>query len=476
MHLRHAFSMVLLAWMLSLQSAWVVHAVPVVGDATISFWVRRALLEDPRIEASNIKVNTSAGIVTLAGSVRNVIAKRYADLETKKIAGVRGVVNALVVTPSFRSDTDITQDVRKRLINNAAITSEGIRVTVHQGTVTLAGTVASWAERQEAELLAGEVRGVTDVINQLVVQYPHGRSDAEIQHDVATTLARDVYLTGLPIDASVKDGVVTLQGEVGTVYQKERAGDDARLTWNVIGVNNNLTLARGESRGTRQHSPTLTDDQLTAAVRDTLAADQRLMSSDVTVHVQHGAVTLHGLVPSYYQKRLTVQTARDVGVTGVTDRLAVRTAPRDDADLQADVAWQLHTDALLAPGSLHIRCHNGIVTLTGEVNSAFEKRHATEVAARVPGIRDLVNNITVSTHWDTDAAMAQRIQDFLAANAETQWVAHQIHVVVNQGVVTLTGTVNFWSERDAAGDVAFETEGVRRVDNQLTIASTESVQ
>jgi osmotically-inducible protein OsmY len=463
--------------MLSLQSAWVVHAAPVIGDETIAFWVHRALLEDPRIEAANISVNTSAGIVTLAGSVRNMIAKRYADLEAKKIAGVRGVVNALFVTPSFRFDADITQDVRKRLMNDAAITSEGMRVTVHQGIVTLAGTVTSWAERQEAELLAGEVRGVTNVINQLVVQYPHGRSDAEIQHDVATALARDVYLTGLPLDASVKDGVVTLQGEVGTVYQQERAGDDARLIWNVIGVNNNLTLARGESRGTRQQSPTLTDDQLTAAVHDTLVVDQRLTSSDVTVRVQHGAVTLHGLVPSYYQQRLAAQTARDVvGVTGVTDRLAVRTAPRDDADLQADVAWQLHTDALLAPGSLHVRCHNGIVTLTGDVNNAFEKRHATEVTARVPGLRDLVNNITVSLHWDTDAAIAQRIQDFLAANAETQWVAHQIRVAINQGVVTLTGTVNFWSERDAAGEVAFETEGVRRVDNQLAVASTESVQ
>jgi len=116
---------------------------------------------------------------------------------------VRGVVNELFVAPSFRVDADITQAVRQRLSTSAPIASDALRVTVHQGTVTLEGTVASWAERQEAGLLAGEVRGVRAVTNTLVVQYPHTRPDAAIQHDVATPLARDVYLTGLPIAATM---------------------------------------------------------------------------------------------------------------------------------------------------------------------------------------------------------------------------------------------------------------------------------
>jgi osmotically-inducible protein OsmY len=210
-------------------------------------------------------------------------------------------------------------------------------------------------------------------------------------------------------------------------------------------------------------------------VRDALAADQRLASSDVTVDVQQGEVTLHGQVPSLYQKRLAEQVAHDVvGVAGVTDRLAVRTAQRDDADIQDDVRLQLATDAFLAPGRLGVRSHNGIVTLTGDVNTQFEKLYATDVAARVKGIRTIVNNMTVRTAWDTDAAIGRRIQDFLSTSAELQWVARQIHVAVNQGVVTLTGTVNFWSERHAAGEAAFETEGVRRVDNQLVVTSPET--
>jgi osmotically-inducible protein OsmY len=476
-NLHRALPIIVLAWILGLHNAWAIQADSQPDDTSMTFWVRQAVLQDSRIGLSDITVDTSDGIVILVGSVPSVSARQYADREAKKIAGVRGVVNELFVAPSFRIDADITQDVRQRLSTSASISSDALRVTVHQGTVTLEGTVASWAERQEAGLLAGEVRGVRAVTNTLVVQYPHTRPDAAIQRDVATTLARDVYLTGLPIAATVQNGVVTLMGEVATVYQQERAGDAARLVWNVTGVNNDLLVTQRGSIGTRQKSPTPTDAQLTAAVYDTLAADQRLAPSEVTVHVQQGEVTLHGVVPSYYQKHLAEQAAHDVvGVAKVTNGLAVRTAPRDDADIQADVQLQLNMDALLAPGSLGVRSHNGIVTLTGNVNSDFVKLHVTAVTARLKGIRNILNNITVRSDWDTDAAIERRIKDFLASNAETQGVADQIRVTVNQAVVTLTGPVNFWSERAAAGEVAFKTAGVRRIDNQLVVMSTEAAQ
>lgn len=477
MNLQRAFPIIVLAWILGLHTAWAIQADSQPDDTSMTFWVRQAVLQEPRIGPSDITIDTSDGIVTLVGSVPNVSARQYAEREAKKIAGVRGVVNELFVAPSFRLDADITQAVRQRLSTSAPIASDALRVTVHQGTVTLEGTVASWAERQEAGLLAGEVRGVRAVTNTLVVQYPHTRPDAAIQRDVATTLARDVYLTGLPIAATVQNGVVTLMGEVATVYQQERAGDAARLVWNVTGVINDLTVTQGGSMGTRQKSPMPTDAQVTAAVYDTLAADQRLAPSEVTVHVQQGEVTLHGVVPSYYQKHIAEQVAHDVvGVARVINELAVRTAHRDDADIQADVQLQLNTDALLAPGSLGVRSHNGIVTLTGNVNSDFVKLHVTAVTARLKGIRNILNNITVSSAWDTDAAIERRIKDFLASNAETQGVADQIRVTVNQAVVTLTGPVNFWSERAAAGEVAFKTAGVRRIDNQLVVLSTEAAQ
>jgi osmotically-inducible protein OsmY len=173
-----------------------------VADSDINYWVNEALFEDPRIDASEITASTFDGIVTLSGTVRNLAAKEYADSETKKIRGVLGVINKIVVMPDFRFDTDIAQDVRHRIVNSSTIVSNNINVVYTDGKVSLAGEADSWAEKQEAGLLASEVRGVTAVNNNLLVRYKSKRSDQEIKKDAISALNRDVYLTGLPIRMS----------------------------------------------------------------------------------------------------------------------------------------------------------------------------------------------------------------------------------------------------------------------------------
>lgn len=65
-------------------------------DETITFWVKETLREDPRIVISKINLSTQSGIVTLTVQVPNLSSKEYADLEAKKIRGVRGVINKLI--------------------------------------------------------------------------------------------------------------------------------------------------------------------------------------------------------------------------------------------------------------------------------------------------------------------------------------------------------------------------------------------
>jgi osmotically-inducible protein OsmY len=187
----------------------------------MTFWVRQAVLHDPRIGPADITVDTSDGIVTLVGSVPNVSARQYADREAKKIAGVRGVVNELFVAPSFRVDTDIAQDVRQRLNTSAPISSDALRVTVHQGSVTLEGTVASWAERQEAGLLAGEVRGVRAVTKTQAV-------------------ADQIRVT-------VNQAVVTLTGTVNFWSERATAGEVAFKTMGVRRIDNQLVVMSTEA-------------------------------------------------------------------------------------------------------------------------------------------------------------------------------------------------------------------------------------
>ncbi len=221
-------------------------------DQDISSWVNDALRHDPRVNGSRIEVSTEKGVVTLLGTVSNLASKKYADQEAKKIDGVVGVIDQVEVVPQRRSDLDISLEVRRRILNNATIQTQGIRVTCLQGVVTLEGKVDTYAEELEAELLASETRGVKEVHNNLLTAYESGRSDDEIKNDVTASLARDVYLSGLPITAAVKGGVVTLDGSVAAAYEKDRAEDDVRDLTHVKTVENNLkvnlTLRNGERK------------------------------------------------------------------------------------------------------------------------------------------------------------------------------------------------------------------------------------
>jgi hypothetical protein len=130
--------------------------------------------------------------------------------------------------------------------------------------------------RSTQQAAGSEVRGVSAVTDHLTVTYPKTRPDAEIQQDVETTLSNDVDLIGLPMRVTVTKGWVTLDGTVGSAYQKQRAGTSAHLIWNVTGVDNQLMVNPAMDRGTRRQAGKLTDARAAAAVRTVPRADAAL--------------------------------------------------------------------------------------------------------------------------------------------------------------------------------------------------------
>jgi len=443
------------------------------SDESITLWVKDALLEDARVPVLGIDISTNDGIVKLMGTVNNLAAKKYAGLEAAKIKGVRGVINEITVDAPFRYDFDIAQDVLQRILNSSSIKTRNIDVKVSEGKVLLSGSVTSMAEADQAQILATETRGVKSVTNNLVVTYPSERSDSDIRNDVQNALTRDVYLTGLPISVSVKDSVVTLKGDVGTAYQKERAASDVRWIWNVTKVDNKLNVEWWANEGTRKKSAVPTDDQLKQAVNDVLFQDLHIADPEnISVDAVAGHVTLRGFVPTFYQKRIAEKDANNVvGTAWVTNLLQVKAEPRSDRAILNNVRFELDTDyALDYLDFINTKVKNGVVTLTGDVNSLWDKTHAYDVVSRIAGVRGVINNIKVNYFSEyTDASIRIRIQDRLAANAETRWAADDIEVTVNNGKVILSGKVNYRSEYDAAENVAFNTSGVWAVVNQIKV-------
>jgi osmotically-inducible protein OsmY len=442
------------------------------SDYAISSWVREAFELDPRVASDDIAIDTVDGVVTLSGTTSNLIEQRYAKLEAKKIDGVRGVIDETVVAPSARPDREIKHDVELRLANSPFGRIRNSEVSVAHGDVTLAGDVPSWALRDAAERLVCEVRGVRSVTNELSVNPSGTATDDEKRDAIAAELQRDPYLTGLPIGVLVKDDVATLEGTVGNAYEKERAEEDAYLATSLNHLDNRLFVDWFEVRGVREVAPRPNDDQIAKFVRQELDLDSRLAEpSDIDVEVSEGRVTLSGSVPSTYERRLAEQDARNVvGVSGVTDLVSVSDQRRDDQAIANGVTIELGIDYALNGRDIGVQVSAGEVTLTGQVGSYFQKRHATDVAARVAGVRDVVNEITMSA-WPgyTDEETREGISRHLASNWKTRPVADRIHVSVEGGSAILSGTVDSWSERVEAERLAWLTEGVSDVKDDLVV-------
>jgi osmotically-inducible protein OsmY len=441
-------------------------------DASINFWVTRALSEDARIASPGISLTTSGGVVTLAGTAANLVQKNYAELEAKKIKGVVGVVNTIVVAPVSRPDIEIRQTIRRRIINSSVIYSESLGVEVKSGLVILTGTVLSYSEKQEISLLAGEVRGVTSVDNRISVNYVFKRPDAEIASDVQAKLARDVYLSGLSVAVSVQNGIAVLSGDVGNLYEKDRAAVDAIQVSNVSDVKNNLRVMWWAITGVRAKPPTPTDSVLTRWVSEELNTDLRITKPwEIVAGAKGGHVTLWGRLPTFRQKLLAQQDAADVvGVAWVSNLIAVKGPWRDDLSLYEDVHFALTSDDALSSDNITAFINDGVVTLSGTVNTEYEKSQAQKDVSGTLGVQYIVDNITVN--WqarDLDNAIKERIEDRLARNGVTWPLASKISVDVRSGTAILSGQVDSWAQYTEATQIAFRTIGVRSIDNRLLV-------
>lgn len=441
------------------------------SDGDIALWVKSALRHDPHVDPAGITVEVKKGIVTLTGGAHNLASKTAALEEAKKIDGVVGIIDELHVSTGWRPDADVAQDVRHRIVNNEMIESSWISTTCKDGTVTMHGKVGSWAEKQEAGIVAGEVRGVRKIVNDLSVDYSGLRSDEEIKQDAEAKLDLDVYLNGLPITVAVNDGVVTLSGSVGSKFEKDRADREVRYLSHVTRVENDLKVEYWEKRGTRTEQPKPpSNHELKKRVKRMLEQDTRVKASKIDVDTASGHVTLSGSVPYSYQKRIAEEDAKHtIGTAWVTNHLLVTGIHREDPSIRSDILSNLDSDYSLSGMGVSAYVKDGTVTLSGYVNSGWEKQHAEEVVTRVRGVKDIKNHIKVEHDQFSDSALVRDVRNRFSHNWITSPVHKDISVSIADGVATLTGDVDTWRERAEAARVALGTAGIWGVHNRTTV-------
>jgi osmotically-inducible protein OsmY len=146
-----------------------------------------------------------------------------------------------------------------------------------------------------------------------------------------------------------------------------------------------------------------------------------------------------------------------------------------DEDIQRDVLEELKWDPRVRPNEIGVAVKDGIVTLTGWVDSYLKKIAAEEDAHRVPGIKAVVNDIEVRLPGSaerTDADLAKAVVNALKWDAGIP--TDKIDVTVSHGWVTLKGEVDYYFQKRDAERVVSRLSGVRGVTNLLTVRALPS--
>jgi osmotically-inducible protein OsmY len=262
--------------------------------------------------------------------------------------------------------------------------------------------VGSYAEKDLAERLAW-LPGVQSVDTDHLDVEPWARdedvqlgerpdmADADVRTALTRVLDLDPRVRSSPIEVTVEDGTVSLRGEVDNLLAKRAATRDAFNTLGVIQVRDELVVRRGNS----------SDEEIRASIRAAIDGDRALERGHVEVHVDGGEVRLIGDVASSADYRRVEHIAsiapgveellNDVTVNGASPIAAsysyfggmYRAAAipsESDREVYEDVRSELFWSPFVDAEQVAIEVDDGIVTLTGAVDSLREKTLAAENA------------------------------------------------------------------------------------------------
>jgi osmotically-inducible protein OsmY len=137
----------------------------------------------------------------------------------------------------------------------------------------------------------------------------------------------------------------------------------------------------------------------------------------------------------------------------------------------------------LNPFTIDVDVENGSAKLTGKVETDIDRDLAEQIALGIEGVKKVDNQLTVDSAYQakasTEPSLSQRLDDVtLAATVKSKllWNSNteglDIKVVAENGRINLTGTAQTAEAKELAGRLAANTDGVREVNNLLSVSST----
>jgi len=206
---------------------------PMRADSAIQQDALAELTWDAAVDARNLGVAVTGGVVTITGQVDTYAEKREAERLAEMIPGVSAVrLDIEVITPEAFDDEALTVAIRNALSWAAYLPPQAVSVAVGQGWVTLAGTVRWGFQRQNAEDTVRYMKGVRGLTNAITV-VNRSAPARDIRANIEAALTRRYDAADQHVVVSVDDRVVTLTGTVTNWWHRFLSRNSA---WNAPGV------------------------------------------------------------------------------------------------------------------------------------------------------------------------------------------------------------------------------------------------
>lgn len=213
-----------------------------------------------------------------------------------------------------------------------------------------------------------------------------------------------------------------------------------------------------------------TDARIQEAVRSELQWTPDLEDSAIGVSVHDGVVELTGEVATLSERYIAVKvTQRVIGVTTVVDELAVVGEPSAadiDEKIGQQVSRMLEWYETMPGATIRAEVHDGVITLTGAVEWAYQRKAVHRTMQMLPNVRGVVNQV-VLTPREFPADTADRILDALRRQSSLAGTAITVHA--ENGKVTLGGTANTLVQKHDAEQVAWKHTGVMELHNNVRV-------
>lgn len=368
-------------------------------------------------------------------------------------------------------DTRIRDAILQTIDSRTAISPGQMEIQVKDGIAVLSGSVANLLQKTQAVEIAESIKGVRSVVDTITVQAA-AREDEAIRRDVRRSIVLTLKGRGEKIDAAVQKGVVVLTGVVDSWAISRLADHQAMAVLGVSEVDNRIHVKTQLQRE---------DAHIRADVRERLAADLYVDGRQVETAVTDGRVTLAGVVGTIVEKRRAAEDAWVAGVVAVDAGDVVvdwreRDRMRRDSpyERQSDEAiLKAVRDALLMDPRINaynpdVSVENGVVTLTGIVDTLYAKQAAEADALQTAGVWRVDNQLDLGYRGlPTDQEMLRAIADVFQRDAELH--DQEIGVMVDDIRVTLTGTVATMGQKVRAENLASQIEGVLALDNRIVV-------